>query len=710
MTPHSDLTSSGESKRPHVHSFYGENVFNDALMREKLPKSIYKSLKKSIDHGKPLDLSVAEVVATAMKDWAITKGATHFTHWFQPMTGITAEKHDAFISPTPDGKVIMEFSGKELIMGEPDASSFPSGGLRVTFEARGYTAWDCTSPAFFRDNTLYIPTAFYSYTGEVLDKKTPLLRSMEAVSSAALRIVRAFGNQTASRVITTVGAEQEYFLISKEMYEQREDLVFTGRTLLGAAPPKGQELEDHYFGTIKEKVSAFMAELDEELWKLGVSSKTKHNEVAPSQHELAPIFTSSNVATDHNQLVMDTLKKVAIRHGLVCLLHEKPFDGVNGSGKHNNWSMATNEGENLLEPGETPHKNFRFLVVLSAIIKAVDKHAGLLRAAAANPGNDHRLGANEAPPAIISIFMGDQLGKILDKIEQSGGVKDSGAKGLIKNLTSVLPSLPKDTTDRNRTSPFAFTGNKFEFRMVPSSASIAGPNFVLNTVVAEVLDELADRLEKASDVEAEAYVITQEVMKNHKRVIFNGNNYSDEWVKEAEKRGLPNLRSTVDAMSTLIDENTIAVMEKYKVLNKKELHSRYEILLESYAKTIRIEALTMLSMAKTRIVPAVIDYTGSIASSLSAIQATGVKVDTSTHEELLNKVTDLLKTLHDHIGALQILVDNEDDSDTLKYAQFYRDQVIPEMNSLREAADRLELLTDSDLWPIPTYGEILYNL
>lgn len=690
---------------------FGSSVFNDVVMRERLPKLTYKALKRTIDEGTPLEPQVAEVVANAMKDWAIEKGATHYTHWFQPMTGITAEKHDSFISPTPDGKVIMEFSGKELIKGEPDASSFPSGGLRATFEARGYTAWDCTSPAFVKDNTLYIPTAFCSYTGEVLDKKTPLLRSMEALSVQALRVLKVFGNTTASRVITTVGPEQEYFLVDKETHDQRKDLIYTGRTLFGAKPPKGQEMEDHYFGTIKERVSAFMKELDQELWKLGVSAKTKHNEVAPAQHELAPIFSTTNIATDHNQLIMDTLKKVALRHGLVCLLHEKPFAGVNGSGKHNNWSMSTNDGQNLLDPGHTPHENAQFLVFLCAVIKAVDEYADLLRVSAANPGNDHRLGANEAPPAIISIFLGEQLTDILEQIE-NGGAKSSKQGGELKIGVITLPDLPKDTTDRNRTSPFAFTGNKFEFRMVPSSGSIAGPNFVLNTIVAEVLTKIADRLEKAENLAAEVQQLLKELVSGHKRVIFNGNNYSDEWVKEAEKRGLPNIRSTVEATKAIIADKNIKVFENHHVLSKSELHSRYEIILETYIKTINIEALTMIEMAKRQILPAVIDFTTSVANSINSIKDTGISVDISAQSELLEEVSSLLASLKKNISILEKAVADAANTtdDTYKQALMYKDEVFVKMGELRAVADKLETLVDAELWPFPTYGDLLFNV
>ena len=590
---------------------FGENVFNDAVMRERLPKATYKSLRKTIEEGLPLDPSVAEIVANAMKDWAIEKGATHFTHWFQPLTGITAEKHDSFISPTNHGLVAMEFSGKELIQGEPDASSFPSGGIRATFEARGYTAWDCTSPAFLKEDggtlTLCIPTAFCSYTGEALDKKTPLLRSMEALSKQAMRVLKLFGNTSTKRVISTVGPEQEYFLVDKKFFDQRMDLMLTGRTLFGAMAPKGQELEDHYFGSLKTRIAAFMHDLNVELWKLGVLAKTQHNEVAPAQFELAPIFGTTNIATDHNQLVMDSLKKVALKHDMVCLLHEKPYAGINGSGKHNNWSMSTDDGQNLLEPGQTPHENFQFLTMICAVIKAVDDYAELLRVSAANPGNDHRLGANEAPPAIISIFLGDQLTDIMEQL-QNGTLNRSLQGEKLASGVKTLPAFQKDSTDRNRTSPFAFTGNKFEFRMVASSQSIAGPNVVLNLIVAEVLSQFADRLEQAPDFDKALQELLKETATNHKRILFDGNGYSEEWVEEATKRGLPNITSTVDASLVLTRESTIDLYEKHKVLSHTELESRYEINLEQYSKQINIEALTMINMAKNMIIPAAVKY------------------------------------------------------------------------------------------------------
>jgi glutamine synthetase len=694
-----------------LHELFGSNVFSDAIMKERLPKPTYKALRKTIDDGLDLDPAVADVVAIAMMDWAIEKGATHFTHWFQPMTGITAEKHDAFISPTADGKAIMEFSGKELIKGEPDASSFPSGGLRATFEARGYTAWDCTSPAFVKDGTLCIPTAFCSYTGEALDKKTPLLRSMEAISKQAMRVLRLFGNKTANKVITTIGPEQEYFLIDKRMYDLRKDLIFTGRTLFGAKPPKGQEMEDHYFGSLKERISVFMKELDEELWKLGVAAKTKHNEVAPAQHELAPIFATANIATDHNQLTMEMMKKIALRHGLVCLLHEKPFSGVNGSGKHVNWSMATDDGQNLLEPGTTPHENAQFLVFLCAVIKGVDQYADLLRASAATAGNDHRLGANEAPPAIISIFLGGQLSEILEQIA-AGGVTSSKTGEMLKIGVTTLPALPKDSTDRNRTSPFAFTGNKFEFRMVGSSASIASANFSLNTITAEILSQIADRLDGSSSFDAEVQKILQEIVKEHGRVIFNGNNYSDAWVKEAEKRGLANISSTVAAIPALVAAKNVAIFERHGVLSHQELESRYEINLENYIKIINIEALTMLEMAKRQILPAVIKYTALLADAINTIKKTGVKADTSVQEELLKDVSSLVAIFRNNIVALEKAATEAAgmSGDTFGRACFYRDQVFVKMGALRLIGDKLETMVDEYYWPIPTYGDLLFNV
>jgi len=693
-------------------NIFGANVFNDAVMRERLPKATYKALKKTLDEGTPLDHSVAEVVASAMKDWALEKGATHFTHWFQPMTGLTAEKHDAFISPTPDGKVIMEFSGKELIQGEPDASSFPSGGIRATFEARGYTAWDCTSPAFIREDkngnvTLTIPTAFYSYTGESLDKKTPLLRSMEALSKQAVRLLRLFGNTTCTRVITTVGPEQEYFLIDKKFFEARMDLVLAGRTLFGAPPAKGQEMEDHYFGSIKERISCFMKELNEELWKLGISAKTQHNEVAPAQFEIAPIFNTTNIATDHNQLVMDTLKRVANRHGLVCLLHEKPFAGVNGSGKHNNWSMSSNDGQNLLDPGTTPHANAQFLTFLCAVIKAVDEYAELLRISAANPGNDHRLGANEAPPAIVSIFLGEQLTDIIEQI-QNGGATSSKTGGTLKVGVTTLPVFPKDNTDRNRTSPFAFTGNKFEFRMVPSSASIACPNMVLNTIVAESICQIADRLEKATDFNTELQALLKDILNKHGRVIFNGNNYAEEWVTEAEKRGLPNIKSMVEALPYYISEKSVSLFEKHAVLSEQELHSRYEILLEQYCKVINIEAKTMIDMANRLILPAVSKFVGDVAGSVSTIKTAVPGADTYAQEEVVKEVSSNLRSFKESLVALEKVVAGASEHEGYEAGVYYRDVVFTAMTTLRMYGDKLETLVDAELWPLPTYAEMLF--
>lgn len=698
-----------------ISDMFGSNVFNDSVMRERLPKATYKALKKTVEEGLTLERPVAEVVANAMKDWAIEKGATHFTHWFQPMTGITAEKHQSFISPTTDGRVIMEFSGKELIKGEADGSSFPSGGLRATFEARGYTAWDCTSPAFLKEDeggvTLCIPTIFCSYTGEALDKKTPLLRSCEALSKQAVRIVKLFGMDNVKRIIPTVGPEQEYFLIDKDMYKKRKDLVYTGRTLFGAKPPKGQELEDHYYGSLKERVSGFMKELDEELWKLGVSAKTKHNEVAPAQHELAPIFTDSNTATDHNQLTMETMKKVAGRHGLACLLHEKPFAGVNGSGKHNNWALSTDDGQNLLDPSKKPHENPQFLLFLCAVIKAVDEYADLLRVSAANPGNDHRLGAHEAPPAIISMFLGDELTDIIDQLG-NGGIKSSKQREMLKAGVSTMPAFRKDTTDRNRTSPFAFTGNKFEFRMVPSSGSISDANVVLNTITAEVLSHIADRLEKSEDFNSEVQAILKDIILNHRRVIFNGDGYSNEWIEEAESRGLPNIKSTVDAIPALITDKAVNLFEKHGIYSKPELLSRYEILLENYIKQINIEALTMIEMSKREITPAVIKYINVLATSINAVKATGIDADINVQADMLKEVSGALTSFRNNMVELEKV--NQEASavsgDTLEKAKFYRDEVFSIMKRLRADGDKLETLVDSSLWPIPTYGDLLFYI
>lgn len=694
---------------------FGTNVFNDATMRERLPKNIYKSLRNTIDNGLPLDAGVAEVVANAMKDWAIEKGATHYTHWFQPMTGLTAEKHDSFISPTDDGRVIMEFSGKELVKGEPDASSFPNGGIRSTFEARGYTAWDCTSPAFLREEgnniILCIPTAFCSYTGEALDNKTPLLRSMEALSKQAVRILRLFGDEETTRVTSTVGPEQEYFLIDKTYYEKRLDLILTGRTLFGAKPPKGQELEDQYFGSINERISGFMNDLNVESWKLGISAKTQHKEVAPGQYEIAPIFTLTNISTDHNQLIMDILKKVANRHGLVCLLHEKPFAGVNGSGKHNNWALSTSSGKNLLDPGSTPHENAKFLTFLCAVIKAVDVHADLLRASAANPGNDHRLGANEAPPAIISIFLGDQLSDIIAQL-QNGGATHSISESRMTIGVTTIPALRKDSTDRNRTSPFAFTGNKFEFRMVPSSQSIAGPNIVLNTIVADVLSQMADRLEKAEDFNAELKKLLKEIAMTHARIVFDGNNYSEEWVEEAERRGLLNIRSTVEAIPAWVSEKAVALFEKHGVLSQTELHSRYEICLEQYSKTINIEAQTMLYMVKRQILPAGLKYVNHLASGVQTLKGISNSLPVSVQEGILNTVSSILVSLSQNLAALEEKAQKAQElhQDAYEQGKYYRDKVFPAMTALRHDVDQLEEWVDGEFWPLPTYAEMLFKL
>ncbi len=687
---------------------FGSMVFSDSVMRERLPKETYKALKKTIEEGTPLDLSVANIVANAMKDWAIEKGCTHFTHWFQPMTGITAEKHDSFISPTADRGIIMEFSGKELIKGEPDASSFPSGGLRSTFEARGYTAWDPTSYAFIKEGILCIPTAFCSYTGEALDKKTPLLRSMDALNKQALRILKLFGHADVKRVLSTVGPEQEYFLINKTLYDQRKDIIYTGRTLFGAKPPKGQELEDHYFGAIRPKISAFMQDLNEELWKLGILAKTEHNEVAPAQHELAPIFTTTNIATDHNQLTMEIMKKVAVRHGLECLLHEKPFAGVNGSGKHNNWSISTNNGMNLLDPGETPQDNMQFLLFLCAVLKAVDEHQDLLRVSVATAGNDHRLGANEAPPAIISVFLGEQLTGILEAID-NGKLYDDKTGGTFEIGVSVLPSFPKDATDRNRTSPFAFTGNKFEFRMLGSSISIAGPNFVLNTIAAEALCGFADRLEKSADLNKGVMEIVKETIKKHKRIIFNGNNYSDEWVVEAEKRGLLNLISTPEALPHFITKENIAMFTKHGVLSETEMHSRFDIVLDAYCKTLTIEALTMLEMAKKDILPAVSAYELELAQTATLKKGLDLEADVET--TLIGKLSSLSKCLLQSIDALDnALIEVKKYTEILDTAKYFRSGVFVAMQELRAVADSLEMIVAKKYWPYPNYGDLLLNV
>ena len=694
---------------------FGENVFNDAVMQERLPKKVYKKLKETIEKGEELDLATADVIAHEMKEWAIEKGATHYTHWFQPLTGFTAEKHDSFITaPNSDGKVLMSFSGKELIKGEPDASSFPSGGLRATFEARGYTAWDCTSPAFVRQDaagaTLCIPTAFCSYTGEALDQKTPLLRSMEAINIQSLRLLKLFGNTTSKKVTPSVGPEQEYFLVDSEKFLQRKDLIYTGRTLFGAMPPKGQEMDDHYFGTIRQRIAGFMKDVNIELWKLGVSAKTQHNEVAPAQHELAPIYAEANIAVDHNQLVMQTLKRVACQHGMKCLLHEKPFAGVNGSGKHNNWSITTDDGINLLEPGKTPHENIQFLLVLSCIISAVDKHAGLLRESAADPGNDHRLGANEAPPAIISIFLGDQLEDVVEQLISTGNATSSKKSGVLSTGVSTLPDLMKDATDRNRTSPFAFTGNKFEFRMVGSRDSIGSPNTVLNTIVAEAFCDACDELEAADDFATAVHNLIKKNLSEHQRVIFNGNGYSDEWVEEAERRGLPNIKSMVEAIPELTKEENVVMFEKFGVFTKAELESRAEVKYENYAKTINIEAKAMIDIAAKQIVPAVIKYAKSLADSVNAIKAAGIE-EVSVETELLAETSALLKETQ---VALKNLIDTDAKAcgmeDGAAQAAFYHDEVMKAMSELRAPVDKLEMIVDKEMWPMPSYGDLIFEV
>lgn len=694
-----------------VKELFGCDVFNDSVMQDRLPKKVYKELKKTIEEGKELSMEVADVVAHEMKEWAIEKGATHYSHWFQPLTGVTAEKHDAFITaPMENGKVLQSFSGKELIKGEPDASSFPSGGLRATFEARGYTTWDCTSPAFVRHDaaggTLCIPTAFCSYTGEALDQKTPLLRSMEAINTQALRLLRLFGNTTSKRVTPSVGAEQEYFLVDKEKYMQRKDLVYTGRTLFGAMPPKGQEMDDHYFGTIRQRVSAYMKEVNEECWKLGVTAKTQHNEVAPAQHELASIYSEANVAVDNNQLVMQTLKRIACQHGLKCLLHEKPFAGVNGSGKHNNWSITTDDGINLLEPGKTPHENIQFLLVLSCVLKAVDVHADLLRESAADPGNDHRLGANEAPPAIISIYMGDQLGEIVDAIV-AGVPFEKLPCATVETLdlgVSTLPVLPKDPTDRNRTSPFAFTGNRFEFRMVASSVSIGDANTVMNSMMAESFNKACDALEGAEDFEKAAIDYIYKTMKENKDIVFNGNGYSDEWVEEAAKRGLPNVKSIVDAIPAYVEPSTIEMFEKLGVLSARELEARKEIKLEEYAGLINIEARTMIDMASKLYIPSVIAFVNSVASSMNTVKSAYAQADTSAQQTILVKASSLLA------DAQKALDDLKNVTDAAETAKEYHDTVLPAMAALRAPIDELETIVDSEYWPVPTYGELMFEV
>ncbi len=702
------------TEKMNVAKIFGENVFNDKVMQERLPKKVYKALRKTIDEGKELDPMVADVVAEAMKNWAVEKGATHYTHIFQPLTGVTAEKHDAFITaPRQDGTVLMEFSGKELIKGEPDASSFPSGGLRATFEARGYTAWDCTSPAYVREDAagaiLCIPTAFCSYTGEALDQKTPLLRSMEAINEQALRLLRLFGNTTSKKVTPSVGPEQEYFLVDKQKYLQREDLIFTGRTLFGAMPPKGQELDDHYFGTIRQRIASYMKDVNEELWKLGISAKTQHNEVAPAQHELAPIYAEANIAVDHNQLVMKTLKKVACQHGMQCLLHEKPFDGVNGSGKHNNWSITTDDGINLLDPGKTPHENVQFLMVLTCILKAVDEHADLLRESAADPGNDHRLGANEAPPAIISIFLGEQLEDVLEQLISTGTATHSKAGGVLHTGVKRLPDFAKDATDRNRTSPFAFTGNKFEFRMVGSRDSIAGPNVVLNTIVADAFSQACDVLEKADDFELAVHDLIKEYATDHQRIVFNGNGYSDEWVAEAERRGLPNIKSMVDAIPCLATDKAVKLFGKYKVFSKAELESRVEIKYENYAKAINIEAKTMIDMASKQILPAVIGYTKSLADTILAVKGAGAPATVQT--DLLNDVSKLLEEAKAAMVTLEEVTDKAAEAgDMAAEARYFHESVVPAMAALRTPVDKLEVLVDKKVWPMPSYSDLLFEV
>ena len=699
-----------------VADIFGENVFNDTVMQARLPKKVYKKLHDLIEEGRELDLDTADVIAHEMKEWAIEKGATHYSHWFQPLTGVTAEKHDSFITaPMSNGKVLMSFSGKELIKGEPDASSFPSGGLRATFEARGYTAWDCTSPAFVRQDaagaTLCIPTAFCSFTGEALDLKTPLLRSMEAINEQALRLLRLFGNTTSTKVTPSVGAEQEYFLIDREKYLQRKDLIFTGRTLFGAMPPKGQEMDDHYFGAIRERVAAYMRDVNKELWKLGVSAKTQHNEVAPAQHELAPIYAECNVAVDHNQLVMETLKKVAGRHGLHCLLHEKPFAGVNGSGKHDNWSLTTDDGINFLDPGDTPHENIQFLLVLTCILRAVDRHAALLRASAADVGNDHRLGANEAPPAILSVFLGEQLEDVIEQLVSTGTATHSLAGERLETGVKTLPDFMKDATDRNRTSPFAFTGNKFEFRMVGSQDSVAQANVVLNTITAEVFCEVCDVLEKAENFELAVHDLIKKFAVEHQRIIFNGNGYSDEWVEEAKRRGLPNITSMVEAIQAYTAPDSIKLFEKFGVFTKAELESRVEIEYETYAKTINIEAKAMIDIAGKQLIPAVIRYTTLLANSLSAVSNACPEADTSVQKELLLETSALLSEAK---VALSKLTDATETAQKMEQgqaqAEYYRDEVTTAMEALRAPIDQLEMIVDKELWPMPSYGDLLFEV
>ena len=697
-----------------VSEIFGENVFNDTVMQERLPKKVYKNLRKTIEEGKDLDLETADVIAHEMKEWAIEKGATHYTHWFLPLTGVTAEKHDSFISaPLPSGKVLMSFSGKELIKGEPDASSFPSGGLRATFEARGYTVWDCTSPAFVRQDaagaTLCIPTAFCSYTGEALDQKTPLLRSMEAINTQALRLLRLFGNTTSRKVTPSVGPEQEYFLVDAEKFEQRKDLIYTGRTLFGAMPPKGQELDDHYFGTIRQRIAGFMKDVNEELWKVGVTAKTQHNEVAPAQHELAPIYAEANIAVDHNQIVMQTLKRVACQHGMKCLLHEKPFAGVNGSGKHNNWSLTTDDGINMLDPGKTPHENTQFLLVLMCILRAVNRHADLLRESAADPGNDHRLGANEAPPAIISVFLGEQLEDVMEQLISTGEATHSLKGGKLETGARSLPELAKDATDRNRTSPFAFTGNKFEFRMVGSRDSIASPNIVLNTIVAESFADACDTIEQSDDFDKAVHDLIKEYATENQRIVFNGDGYSEEWVKEAERRGLPNIRSMVEAIPAMTTEKAVSLFERFRVFTKSELESRAEIQYETYAKAINIEARTMIDMASKQFIPAFIKYTKTLADTVNAVKAAGA--DASVQLDCLNKVTELMGETKTALDALVKVTDEAAAKEEgAVQANFYHSNVFPAMEALRAPVDKLEMIVDKEAWPMPSYGDLIFEV
>ena len=702
------------SEKMNVAEIFGENVFNDKVMQERLPKKVYKELKKTIEEGKELSSTVADVVAEAMKNWAVEKGATHYTHIFQPLTGMTAEKHDSFITaPREDGSVLMEFSGKELIKGEPDASSFPSGGLRATFEARGYTAWDCTSPAYVREDAggaiLCIPTAFCSYKGEALDQKTPLLRSMEAINTQALRLLRLFGNTTSKKVTPSVGPEQEYFLVDKKKYLERKDLIYTGRTLFGAMPPKGQELDDHYFGTIRQRIASFMKDVNEELWKLGVSAKTQHNEVAPAQHEIAAIYSEANIAVDHNQLVMKVLKKVACQHGLQCLLHEKPFAGVNGSGKHNNWSITTDDGINLLDPGKTPHENVQFLLVLTCILKAVDDHADLLRESAADPGNDHRLGANEAPPAIISVFLGEQLEDVMQQLIHTGMATHSKTGGVLQTGVKTLPDLAKDATDRNRTSPFAFTGNKFEFRMVGSRDSIAPPNIVLNTIVAEAFSDACDILEKAEDFDLTVHDLIKKYATEHQRIVFNGNGYSQEWVEEAARRGLPNIRSMVEAIPALLTSKSVDMFQKFGVFTKTELESRVEIKFENYAKALNIEAKTMIDMAGKQIIPAVIRYTKSLADTINSVTAAGASA--KVQADLLTETSALLEETKDALKKLVAADAQAADIESVEeQAKFFHGTVVPAMDALRAPVDKLEMMVDKEIWPMPSYGDLLFEV